>query len=109
MPNIENLIDIIQQNTNVNATNENAYFITLDLKYAYSQLNFDPETSLPSLPYKFNIISGECTGTYRFITGYYGLTDMPAAFQIVMEYTLIGLKNTHCLLDNIIIVSRGPK
>ena len=34
------------------------------------------------------------TGTYRFKTGFYGLTDMPAEFQKAMDYTLIGLKNS---------------
>ena len=34
---------------------------------------------------------------------------MPAAFQKVMDNTLVGLNNTHFLLDNIIIVSRGSK
>ena len=34
---------------------------------------------------------------------------MPAAFQKVMEYTLVGLNNTHCFVDDIIIVSRGSK
>ena len=106
MPNIDNLIDTIQQNLNSNASQETAYFSTLDLKYAYSQLNLDPETARHC---NFNIISGEGTGTYRFITGFYGLTDMPAAFQKVMDYTLVGLKSTHCFLDDIIIVSRGSK
>ena len=45
MPNIDNLIDTIQQKLNTNATQETAYFSTLDLKYAYSQLNLDPETA----------------------------------------------------------------
>ena len=31
---------------------------------------------------------------------------MPAAFQKVMDYTLFGLDNTHCFLDDIIVVSR---
>ena len=66
MPNIDNLIDTIQQNLNTNASHETAYFSTLDLKYVYSQLNLDPETARHC---KFNIISGEGTGTYRFITG----------------------------------------
>ena len=79
---------------------------SLDVKYAYSQLNLDPETARHC---NFNIISGEGTGTYRFITGFYGLTDMPAAFQKVMDYTLVGLQNTHCFLDDFIIVSRGSK
>ena len=34
---------------------------------------------------------------------------MPAAFQKVMDYRLVGLKNTNCFLDDIVIVSRGSK
>ena len=91
---------------NTSASKETAYYSTLDLKYAYSQLKLDQETARHC---NFNIISGERTGTYRFITGFYGLTDMPAAFQKVMDYTLVGLKNTYCFLDDIIVVSRGSK
>ena len=104
MPNIDKLIDTIQQNLNTNASQETAYFSTLDLKYAYSQPNLDPETARQC---NFNFNSGEVTGTYRFIAGFYGLTDMPAALQKVMDYTLVGLQNTHCFLDDIVIVSRG--
>ena len=106
MPNIDNLIDTIQQNLNTNVSQKTAYLSTLDLKYAYSQNNLEPETARHC---NFNIVSGEGTGTYRFINSFYGLTDMPAAFQKVMDYTLVGLKNTHCFLDDIIIVSRGSK
>ena len=106
MPNIDNLIDTIQQNLNTTASQETAYFSTSDLKHTYSQLNLDPETARQC---KFNIIRGEGTGTYRFITGFYGLTDMPAALQKVMNYTFVGLQNTHCFLDDIIVVSRGSK
>ena len=70
-PNIYNLIGTIQQNLMTNASQETAYFSTLDLKYAYSQLNLDPETDRHC---NFNIVIGEGTGTYRFITGFYGLT-----------------------------------
>ena len=55
----------------------------------------------------FNIISGDMTGTYRFQTRFYGLTDLPAEFQKTMDYTLIGLKNTYCFLNDIWIVSKG--
>ena len=106
MPNTDKLIDMTQQNLNTNASQETAYFPTLDLKYANSQLKLDPETARHC---NFNIISDEGTGTYRFITGFYGITDMPAAFQKVMDYTLVGIKNTHCFLDDIIIFSRGSK
>ena len=47
------------------------------------------------------------TGTYRFQTAFYGLTDMPAEFQKAMDYTLIGLKNTYWFLDDILIVNKG--
>ena len=81
-PNIDNLFDTIQQNLNTNASQETAYSSTLVLKYAYSQLILDPETARHC---NFNIISGEGTSTYRFITGFYGITNMPAAFQKVMD------------------------
>ena len=44
------------------------------------------------------------TGTYRFQTQFFGLTDMPEEFQKAMDYTLIFLKNTYCFLDDILIV-----
>ena len=68
MPNIDNLIDTIQQNLNTTASQETALFSTLGLKYAYSQLNLDPETARHC---NFIIISGEGTATYCFITGFY--------------------------------------
>ena len=34
---------------------------------------------------------------------------MPAAFQEAMDYPLVGFKDTHCFLDDFIIVSRGSK
>ena len=106
MPNIDNLIDTIQQNLDTTASQETTYISTLDLKYAYSQLNLDPETPRDC---NFNIISGEGTSTYRFITGFYGLTDMPAAFQKILDFTLVGFQSTYCFLDDIIVVSRGSK
>ena len=106
MTNIDYLIDTIQQKLKTNASEETAYFSALDLKYTYSQLNLDPETARHC---KFNIISGKGTGTYHFITGFYGLTDMPAATQKVMDHNLLGLNNTYCFLDDIMIVSRGSK
>ena len=47
------------------------------------------------------------TRTYRFETGFYGLTDMPAEFQRAMDCTLAGLNNRFCFFDDILIVSRG--
>ena len=53
------------------------------------------------------MISGDITGTYRFQTGFYGLTDMSAELQKAMGYTLVGLMNTYCFQDKILIVSKG--
>ena len=55
----------------------------------------------------FNIIGGQATGTYRYNTGFYGLTDMPAEFQKAIDKTLFNLKNTYSFPDDIIIVTGG--
>ena len=104
MPNIETLKDTVQQNLNLQATDQTACFATLDLKCAYSQLYLNPEILRHC---NFNIVSGKYTGTYCVIASFYGLTDIPAAFRKFMHYKLIGLKNTHCFLVDIIIFSRG--
>ena len=106
MPNIDSLIDSISQHINNSNLGDNVYFSTIDLKYAYSQLKLHPDTARHC---NFNIICGEATGTYRFKTGFYGLTDMPAEFQKAMDYTLVGLTNTYCFLDDIIVVSKGTQ
>ena len=108
MPNFETLTDSISQIITNYKTEpaDKIYFSTIQLKYAYSQLNLHPETAKHC---NFNIVSGDMTGTYRFEPGFYGLTDMPAEFQKAMDYTLIGPKNTFCFLDDILIVSEGSK
>ena len=85
MPNIEMLIDTISQHlTDTHLNGQQAYFTTLDLKYAYSQLQLHQDTAKHCI---FNIICGESTCTYRFKTGFYGLTDMPAEFQKAMDHS----------------------
>ena len=103
MPNIDTLIQSISQQLSAPAPQNTTYFFTIDLKYAYSQSNLDANTANHC---NFNIISGDMNGTYRFQTGFYGLT-MPAEFQKAMDYTLISLQNTYCFLDDILIVSKG--
>ena len=89
MPNIDMLIDTISQHLTNTQNGQQAYFTLLDLKYAYSQLKLHHDTAKHG---NFKIISGESTGTYRFKTGFYGLTDMPAEFQKRMDYILVGLQ-----------------
>ena len=106
MPTIDSLIDSISQHINDSNLVENVYFSTIDLQYAYRQLNLHPKTARYC---NFDIICGESTGTYRFKNGFYGLKDMPAEFQKAMDYTLIDLTNTYCFLDDILVISKGSK
>ena len=77
MPNMDSLIQTISQTLST-APQETAYFTTLDLQYAYSQLNLHSDTACHC---NFNLESGDMTGTYRYKTGFYGLTDIFAKFQ----------------------------
>ena len=108
MPNIETLIDSISQRITDYKTEpaDKIYFPTIDLIFAYSQLILHPDTAKHC---SFNILSGDTTGTYRFKTCFYGLTEMPAEIQKAMDYTLVGLKNKFCFLDDIFIVSKGSE
>ena len=69
----------------------------LDKKYAYFEENLNPETSRLC---NSKIISGKCTDKFCFLPSIYVLTDMYATFEILMEYTLVLLKNTNCFLDD---------
>ena len=102
-PTIDSLIQTFSQTLST-APQETAYFTTLDLQYAYSQLNLHCDMARLC---NFNLVSGYMTGTYRFKTGFSGLTDMPAKIQKAIDCTLTGLTNTLCFLDDILIVSRG--
>ena len=103
MPNVDELIDGVSQII-TSASEGSLYFTVLDLKYAYSQIRLTAETAKQC---NFNNVGGNATGTYRFLTGFYGLTDMPAEFQKAMDRTLNHSKNTFCFLDDILIVSKG--
>ena len=54
------------------------YFSKIDLKYAYRQVPLHADTQKHC---NFDIVGGNATGTYKFINGFFGLTDMPATFQ----------------------------
>ena len=56
-----------------------------------------------------HIFKGESTGIYRLKTALYVLADMPADFQKARDYTVLGLKNTFCFLDDIIVVNTGSE
>ena len=49
------------------------------------------------------------TGMYRFKTGFYGPTHMPAEFQNVMDYTFISQKNNFRFLGDLLIVNKSSE
>ena len=81
-----------------------AWFTTLDMKYAYGQLKLNPELAKHC---NFQIIGGNATGTYRVITGFYGLTTMPTEFQKVIDLILARTKNTFAFIDDVLIVTKS--
>ena len=102
MQNMDCLMDNIAKSISESSHESEVLFSTIDLRYAYSQIPLDEATAKHC---SFNIIGGRATGTYRFITGFYGLTDVLAEFQKPIDTTLRGLKNTYSFLDDIIIVT----
>ena len=103
MPNLLELLDSAAQIITSDKIGD-VWFTSLDLKYAFSQIPLSDEVSRHC---NFKIVCGEQTGTYRFKTGFYGLTDMPKEFQKAMVKTLQGLSGVFCFLDDILIVSKG--
>ena len=103
MPNIDSLIQTISQTLSTTAQGT-PYLTTLDLQYAYSQSNLHRDTARHC---NVKLVSGDITGTYRFKTEFYGLTDMLAEFQKAIDCTLAGLNKTYCFVDDILIISGG--
>ena len=104
MPNLDELLNSVSEIISGAKDSDEVWFTSLDLNYAYSQLPLSEQTSKHC---NFSIVGGKATGTYRFKTGFYGLTDMPTEFQKAMDRTLNGLRNTFCYLDDVLIVSIG--
>ena len=103
MPNLLELLDSAAQIITSDKVGD-VWFTSLDLKYAFSQIPLIDEVSRQC---NFNKVCGEQTGTYRFKTGFYGLTDMPKEFQKAMDNTLQGLSGVFCFLNGILVVSKG--
>ena len=105
MSNVDELLDGVSQIFTAKKTGT-LYFTVHDLKCAYSQIKFTAETAKQC---NFINMGGQATGTYRFLTSFYGLADMPAEFQKAMDRTLNHAKNTTCFLNDILIVSKGDE
>ena len=104
MPNIEELMDTVGQTISERKTGD-VYFSTMDLSYAYGQLPLSPKTSVQC---NFSL-GGKSTGTYRFRTGFYGLTTVPAEFQRVMDTILSEFPQAHAFIDDILVVTKGTE
>ena len=90
-PNIEIILDSISQHLTNTQNGQQACFSATQLEKAYIQLELHKDTTKHC---NFNIICEEFRGSYRFKTGFYVLTDVPAEFQKAIDYLLIGLQNT---------------
>ena len=104
MPNLDNLIDMIAEE--LEKSEGEAWYSSVDMTYAYGQI---PLHELTKSHCNFQIVGGKSTGTYRFTTGYYGLTVMPTEFQKLMDLTLANVNSVFVYIDDILIVTKGTK
>ena len=103
MLNIEEIIDIVGQTISERKQGD-VFFTTTDLTYEYEQLPLNENTSKHC---NFSLVGGRSTGTYRFKTGFYNLTTMPAEFQRVMDAILSEFPCAHAFIDDILVISKG--
>ena len=104
MPNLENLLDMVAEK--LDNEKGDAWFSSVDLTYAYGQV---PLHLLTAKQCNFQIIGDGSTGTYRFVTGFYGLSVMPTEFQKVMDILLAKFREVFVFIDDILIVTKGTK
>ena len=95
MPNIHELIDNVALQIS-KKSNGRVWFSNLALKNAYSHLTLCEQTSKQC---NISIVGGKTTGTYQFLTGFYGLGDVPNEFQRVMDSLLKNIPFTNCYID----------
>ena len=93
MLNLDNLLNMLAEK--LNYENGEAWYSSVDMTYAYGQVPLHPLTAKHC---NFQIIGGESTGTFRFVTGFYGLTVMPTEFQKVMDLLLVKFREVFVFL-----------
>ena len=104
MPNLENLFDMIAEK--LNQEEGEAWCSSVDMTYACGQI---PLHKLTKKHCNFQIVGGISAGTYRFTTGYCGLSVMPTEFQKLMDPTIANIKSAFVYKDDILIVTKGTK
>ena len=72
------MVSISRQSTNYQTEYHNNIFSAIDIEYDYIQFNLHPNTLIHR---NFNFAIGEMTGTYKFNTGFYGISDMPTEIK----------------------------
>ena len=97
MQSLDHLLDTISKKNELQNKTGTIYFSKMDLKYANSQIPLRKDTQK------------NATVTYRFINGFYALTDLPATFQKVMDYTPNNFYSAHAILDDIKIITKGTQ
>ena len=76
------------------------------MQSAYGQI---PQHTKAAEQRDFNIIVREATGSYRFTTGFYGLTKMPTELLKIMDSNLEGFSKTYTFIDDILVVPKGTE
>ena len=105
MQSINHLIDAVALYVSERRKSPGTYwFSKIDLKYAYNQIPLDQSIAKHC---NFSILGGRATGTYRFINGFYRLTDMPTTFQKTIDKTLEGINYKFAFLDDILVITKG--
>ena len=105
MQSIDHLVDAVALYINQRKESQGTFwFSKVDLKYAYSQFPLDTSIAKHC---NFSILGGKATGTYRFLNGFYGLTDMSATFQKTIDKTLEGIHSKFAFLDDILVITKG--
>ena len=105
MQSMDNFMDSVAKYISHNKNSPSKFFFSkTDLKYAHSHIPLNPKTRKHC---NFNILGGKSTCSYQFVNGFYGLSDMPATFQKILDRTLENIHNKFNFLDDIIIITKG--
>ena len=103
MPNIDDLMDRIADIIQSECQGT-VWLASIDLRYAYGQLLLHFKTSRQC---NFSLVGGAATSTYRFLTGFYGLADMPAEFQQAINRVLTGARSANAFINKILFCNKG--
>ena len=96
MPNLDNLLDMVEEQ--LDTEEGEAGFSSVDMTFAHGQIPLHHRTAKRC---NFQIIGGESTGTYRFVTGVFGLSVMPTEFQEVMHSLSAKFREVFVFMDDI--------